>query len=127
MTLPQDDAAIGDNETVYRRISELFVQRDQNLGRLRPSTQAFRQGGPDGLVSVYLCSETTPEAVMSEGPERWLATIEVGALRELGLGIVRSPSDGGPGHCDITGRKTRGALRRIAASAKWVPGYAPEP
>ena len=125
MALTQDDASISDDETLYRRISELFVQFDENLARPRPSTQAFKQGGPDGLVSVYLCSETTPEAVMSEGPEKWLATIEVGALRSLGLGIVRSPSDGGPGHCDITGRKTRGALRRIAASALWVPGYAP--
>ena len=51
-----DDASISDDEVVLRRIAEDFVTDDQNLQRLRPSTQAFRQDGPDGLVSVYLIS-----------------------------------------------------------------------
>ena len=121
----RDDPGIGGDQVVLRRVSERSYSFDENLGRFRPSSQAFLQNGPDGLVSVYLQSETTHSAVAAEGPEPYLAAIPVGELRELGLGIVRDPSSGGPGHCEITGRKTRGILNRIAKQAQWVPGYAP--
>ncbi len=121
-----DDASISDDEVVLRRVAENFVADDQNLQRLRPSTQAFKQDGPDGLVSVYLSSETDPATVAAEGPEKYLASIKVGVLRKLGLGVVRDPSAGGPGHCVITGRKTKGRLNRIVCEAEWVSGYAPE-
>ncbi len=124
--LGEDDADIGDGEVVLRRVAEDFTVYDSNLQRRRASTQAFLQGGPDGLVSVYLSSETTPEAIASGGPERFLVSITVGELRAQELGIVRDPSSGGPGHCVITGRKTKGRLNRIVQKAEWVEGYAPE-
>lgn len=121
-----DDANIDDSETVLRRVPEGFTIYDDNLQRHRPSTQAFLQDGPEGLVSVYLSSETTSEAVASGGPERFLASITVGQLRAQDLGIVRDPSSGGTGHCVITGRKTKGRLNRIVKQAEWVEGYGPE-
>ena len=121
----RDDAGIGGGEVVLRRVSERSYSFDENLGRFRPSSQVFLQNGPDGLVSVYLESETTHSAVVNEGPEPYLVAITVAELRELGLGIVRDPSSGGPGHCEITGRKTRGILNRIARQAQWVPGHEP--
>lgn len=121
-----DDVSIRDDEVVLRRVAEGFVTDDQNLQRLRPSTQAFKQDGPDGLVSVYLISETDPATVADEGPEKYLASIRVGVLRELGLGVVRDPLSGGPGHCVITGRKTKGRLNQIVRKAEWVNGYEPE-
>ena len=121
-----DDLGISDDEIVLRRVHESFVVLDQNVHRKRPSTQAFKQGGADGLVSVYLSAETTPNSVAEEGPEPFLAFIKVGALRKQGLGLVRDPSSGGPGHCVITGRKTRGRLNQIAQQAVWVDGYAPK-
>ena len=75
---------------------------------------------------MYLISETKLATVADEGPEKYLASIRVGILRELGLGVVRDPSSGGPGHCDITGRKTKGRLNQIVRKAEWVNGYAPE-
>ena len=118
-----DDTSIGDDEVILRRIA--FTTFDQNLQRRRPSTQFFKQDGTDGLVSVYLLSETTPANVIDEGVERYLASVNVGLLRELGLGIVRDPTSGGPGHCVITGRKTKGRLNRIAQEAEWVEDYRP--
>ncbi len=41
-----DDASISDDEVVLRRVAENFVADDQNLQRLRPSTQAFKAGWP---------------------------------------------------------------------------------
>jgi hypothetical protein len=121
-----DDARIGDDETVLRRVHGNSVVFNENTRRFRPSTQAFLQDGPDGLVSVYLSSETTPTAVAAGGPERYLASIKVGFLRKVELGIVRDPTSGGPGHCVITGRKTKGTLNRIVQNAEWVEGYAPQ-
>ena len=118
-----DDTSIGDDEVILRRIA--FTTFDQNLQRRRPSTQSFKQDGTDGLVSVYLLSETTPANVIDEGVERYLASVNVGLLRELGLGIARDPTSGGPGHCVITGRKTKGRLNRIVQEAEWVEDYRP--
>ena len=119
------DPSISGEDSVYRRISEDQIVPNENLRRFRPSTQGFKQGGKDGLVSVYLMSETSPAAVMSEGRQPYLVEIGVGAIRDLGLGVIRSPETGGPGHCDIVGRKTRSVLNRLVAQARWVAGYAP--
>lgn len=119
-----DDASIGGDEVVLRRVSGYVC--DENLRRLRPSTQAFKQNGVDGLVSVYLGSETTPAIVASGGPEEYLAAVRVDVLRGQNLGLVRDRSPGGPGHCVITGRKTKGKLNQIVKEAEWVEGYSPD-
>ena len=125
MTTPQDDPGISDNEIVARRVADDQQTFDKDIGRRRPTSQAFLQGRRDGLTSVYLLSETTPETLAGGGSQNYLATVRVGILRENGLGIVRTPESGGPGHCDITGRKTRGRLAQIVMQAEWAPGYAP--
>lgn len=40
--------------------------------------------------------------------------------------MVRDRSSGGPGHCVITGRKTKGRLNRIVKQARWIEGYLPD-
>ena len=115
-----DDARIGDDEIVFRRISRCFVVRDENLHTMRPSTQAFKQNE----LSVYLASMTTPAAVASEGTEPYMVSLPVSVLREEGLGIVIDTSSGGPGHCRITGKRTKGKLNQIVKKAKWIDGYA---
>ena len=114
------DASIGDQDTLLRRTAESFVVYDENLHRLRPSTQAFKQSE----LSVYLSSQTTPEAVISEGAEPYMVSIKVGLLSELGLDIVMDPSSGGPGHCLVTGPRTKGKLNQIVKNTEWVVGYA---
>ena len=122
-----DDSTIGNDSVVVRRVARSEHIFDETIGRRRPSSQAFMQSGRDGLVSVYLLSETTYETVAQAGSQRYLVTVTVGVLRENGLGIIRSSEAGITGHCDITGRKTRSRLNKIARSAEWVPGYAPPP
>ena len=125
MTTPNDDLTIGDNEVVIRRVGDDQHTFDNNIGRRRPATAAFLQDGADGLVSVYLLAETTPGAVAGEGGQPYQVTIRVRALRENGLGIIRTPERGGPRHCDVTGRKTKGRLNRIVKQAEWIPEYEP--
>ena len=125
MSGPPDDITIADDALVVRRISEDQQFFDEKVGFRRPASMAFRQNGLDGNVSVYLMAETTFDAVAAEGNQPYLCTVSVGVLRQNGLGIIRTPESGGPGHCDVTGRKTTGGSRRIARAARWVPGYAP--
>lgn len=119
-----DDDTIRSDESVLRRVAGYVY--DENLERNRPSTQSFLQDGRSGLVSVYLNSETTPDTVAGGGPEEYLASIEIGVLRRQGLGIVRDLSSGGPGHCVITGRKTKGRLNQIVKQAQWDEGFSPD-
>lgn len=120
-----NDLTIGGDEQVIRRVASEQYTFDENLGRTRPTTQAFLQDGKDGLVSVYLRSETTPEAVAQEGNQPYLCVVGVGVLRQHSLDIIRTPDAGGPGHCDITGRKTKSRLTNIVRVAQWVEGYSP--
>ena len=66
MTDPQDDLSIGDHEIAVRRVSHRDQTFDTELGRRRPTTQAFLQNGRDGLTSVFLLSHTTPTEVAEE-------------------------------------------------------------
>ena len=118
MTGEFDDPSTSNDSVVVRRIALSEHIFDETIGRRRPSSQAFMQSGRDGLVSVYLLSETTYETVAQAGSQRYLATVTVGVLRENGLGIIRSADTGETRHRDITGRKTRGRLNNIARSAE---------
>ncbi len=125
MNQPPESEPLDDSLRVLRRIThrELFTEEN---GQIRITSQAFIQGTPDGNVSVYLSSETTPERVTRNRPNTFLAEISIAAIRALALDVQREPIDGDPGHCNITGRKTRGKARAMAEQAQWVLGYAPE-
>ena len=121
--IPRD--TVNDNEIVMRRVTRTGVTRDEDQGTTRPSSDAFLQGGPEGNVSVYLASETTPERITREFPDTYVALVEVSAIRAQGLEVEREPVEHDPGHCNITGRKTAAKRRAIARSARWAEEFAP--
>ena len=125
MNQPPESKPLDDSLRVLRRITHRELVTEDN-GQTRITSQAFIQGTPDGNVSVYLASETTPERVTRNRPNTFLAEITIAAIRALGLDVQREPIDGDPGHCNITGRKPRSKARAMAEQAQWVPGYAPE-
>ena len=125
MTTEPQEGRLDDGLTVLRRIRdyEVFEHGD---GNLRPSSQAFIQGGPDGDVSVYLASETTPEQITRHYPGTYVAEVEISSIRAQGLDVERDPSEGDRGHCNITGRKTRSRARAIAGNSRWTIGFGPQ-
>lgn len=123
-TLPQE-APVNDNDTVMRRVSRTEVTLHEDDGAIRPSSDAFMQGGPEGNVSVYLASETTPERITRSYPGMYVALVEVSVIRALGLEVERDSIEDDPGHCNITGRKTRSKARAIARNSRWVEGFGP--
>ena len=74
---------------------------------------------------MFLLSETSPERITTEFPNTYVTVVEAGLLRQLGLDVERSAFGSEPGHCVITGRKTRSILRAICRACQWAPGYGP--
>ena len=66
MTTEPEEGRLDDGLTVLRRVRDYEVLEED--GNLRPFSQAFIKGGPDGNVSVYLASETTPERMTRDYP-----------------------------------------------------------
>lgn len=124
MSSSTQECRIEDSQAVMRRvrIDEIITDED---GTPRPSSQAFKQDGPDGDVSVYLASETTPARITQDYPGTYVAEVDVGTIRAQGLDVERDPVPGEPGHCNITGRKSRSRARTIARSYRWAEGYGP--
>ena len=85
MTALRQAAPVSDNDTVMRRVSRTEVTLHGDDGIIRPSSDAFLQGGPQGDVSVYLASETTPERITRNYPGMYVALVEVSVIRALGL------------------------------------------
>ena len=123
-TLPPTET-VGDHETVMRRVARTEITQDEDDGNIRPSSDAFFQGGPAGNVSVYLASETTPDRIARDYPGTCVALIGVAAIRAQGLEVERDPLEDDLGHCNITGRKTAAKRRAIARSSRWAEGFGP--
>lgn len=124
MTTEPNEGRLDDGLIVLRRVRDYEVLRDED-GIPRPSSQAFIQGGPEGNVSVYLASETTPQWITRDYPGTYVAEVDIGTIRRHGLDVERDPIEGDPGHCNITGRKTRSRTRAIARSSRWTTGFGP--
>lgn len=111
---------------ILRRVRPGELSHDQNAVPQLAST-VFRQGGPDGDVSVYLASETTPEFITRNHPGYLVIELTIAQVRSQGLDVQREEIPGDPGHCNITGRKTRGISRTLADICRWSPGFGPPP
>ena len=125
MTAPRQEAPVNDNDTVMRRVSRTEVTLHEDDGIIRPSSDAFLQGGPEGDASVYLASETTPERITRNYPGVYVALVEVSVIRALGLEVERDRTEEDSGHCSITGRKTRSRAGAIARNSRWAEGFGP--
>ena len=95
--MPENDSAIHGDELVARRIPENGYIFDSNIGRTRPSGNAYLQDSRNGQNSVHRLSMTTPAEVHALGPEPYLAVIEAQTLRDEGLGIISDPKAGRTG------------------------------
>ena len=125
MTQPDRQDRPADNDSVMRRIPANQTVPDEETHTLRPASNAFLQGGPDGNVSVFLSSETSPRRITAGHPGTYVALIRIRDIRSLGLEVEREPIEEQPGHCNITGRKTRAKARALANSSTWAEGFAP--
>ena len=76
MTTEAQQGRLDDGLTLLRRSRDYEVLQEENENR-RPSSQAFIQGDPDGNVSVYLASETTPERITRDYAGTYVTEVEI--------------------------------------------------
>ena len=120
-----DDDTILREVELYRRIPPEWLVRDQNLGIVRPSSQAFqdsRDGTPMSvaLSDVLLAAGREPGSVLAGLEGFALASITAGLARECRQGIQRDPIQEEPAHAFVFGKKTSGVKSRFAKECRWV-------
>lgn len=120
-----DDPSIPDGSHVYRRVTSEWHKVDPGTGKHRLTTAAFSDLG--GAMSVAIGVELEdgghePIEVVVDHPGYGLVALRVGELRRLGLGVIRSPTEGELCHGDVYGKKTRSTKKKLRdlAELHWV-------
>lgn len=120
-----DDPTVPDNSLVFRRISAAWYAVDPQSGQRRLTSSAFSD--LNGAMSVALGVELAmanrdPREVIANHPGYGLVGLEVGELRKLRLGVVRSPTNGELCHGDVYGKKTKATKRSLCRLAEhgWI-------
>lgn len=121
----QDDPRIPDHADVWRRITPEWLKWDREQGRQQLNSQAFQDSVDETPMSVFLASELpAPEEALAGHSGYFLAGLNVGFVRSLGLGVAREPirPEDPVGHAWVVGTKTRRIRRQLAKHAHWVIG-----
>jgi len=124
----EDDATIGNDAELWRRIPPDCLVPDGNLGGKRISSAAFcdhPNGSPMSVVlgQVVLEADRDANSVIDGHDDYCLASVTAGLARELQQGIARNPLlPEEPAHAEVFGKKTRSVRRRFAKEATWVIG-----
>ena len=113
-----DDPTIADEDDLWRRVTPDWVLRDENEGRVRPSSAAFR----DPSLSVLLARDDNPDRALTGWRERGfgLAAIRAGLARSHRQTVCREPTPQDPSHAIVEGKKKRVCDDILALAAVWV-------
>lgn len=113
-----------DELVLWRRVSrEWVIEETDSDGAItsRPSSACFTDNLSDGTSMSVFDSESCGglDKVLEGHTDFGVASVTVGQVRANGLTVSRT-AIGGPGHCEVHGKKTRGIMRNLAKSAVWV-------
>ena len=120
-----DDATIPNDAELWRRIHPEWVVPDENADGMRVSSAAFdnsRDGSPTSVLLATIVRETgrTDADVLAHFEGFALASLTAGQARECSQEVARDPRPEEPAHAYVLGKKTQGAKKCLARSAKWV-------
>jgi hypothetical protein len=119
-----DDESVAADVLLLRRIPPRHFFLDENLGRIRASSAAFEDDGPEDPMSVYLASIIEREgrafqSVMQGHSEYGLVGLTAGFLRSHDQTIHPDGEDDSS-HAVACGPKTGSRRRSFAREALWV-------
>jgi hypothetical protein len=125
---PSLNLPLPDELILWRRIpKEKFVPVTDvdGITRVRPSSDSFADNSRDGSsMSVFDASSCGGLERILQGHEQFgVVALTVGQMREAGLTVVRTPT-GGPGHCEVVGKKTGGVRNKLVKASTWA--FTPE-
>jgi hypothetical protein len=123
----EDDRTILDDERLFRRIHSQQLVPDENSGKLRISSGAFR----DRELSVFIESvlrntDRSPVDTVAKHPSHSLVAIRAGFARQNAQRVLRDSEPDEPAHGLVYGNKNKCAAE-LARSAEWIiPDAAPD-
>jgi hypothetical protein len=120
----EDDRTIDDPSILWRRIHPDYVIYDENLGRHRPTSQAFQNQRGTNTISVVLaevvCRDNRgPESVLANHDGYSLAQLTAGLARSLAQGVARDPVPQEPAHAVVFGEKPKSVTSALAKRCDW--------
>ncbi len=120
-----DDLTIQDEAGLWRRIHPKQLVVDKNRGVIRPSSAAFQDPSDGSCLSIVigdvaLSFGRTPEIVMANHREYFLASFSAGLARNFGQTVCRVPVEEEPAHGEVCGVKSKTVQKAFANSSIWV-------
>ncbi|TWT44731.1 hypothetical protein RAS1_11470 [Phycisphaerae bacterium RAS1] len=108
MAAPEETDFVGNDEIVFRRVREGTEPGHYDPNSEKPvAWVVFRPNKHDTTgISVWRARHRSAEQVARWRPQPnrryWVLALRVGALREIGVEVVATPSEGGVGHASLT-------------------------
>ena len=129
---PPDDQSIPSEDNLWRRIPPNQWVRDDNLGRVRPSSGSFENDRQHPMSSIWVerhreCGLGLDDVLVGH-PNYRVVNIPVSLARQLGQKIHRdeiTEPPPQPAHVLVCGPKTKSVKNKFAKNCSWV-GEAPE-
>ena len=116
-----DDGSIADNDTLLRRIRPDQIVDDKNLGKLRPSSAAFKAGEMSVDAEQILNRQGLDwNFSLRNHSDYSLARFKAGDARAKNLAVVHKPEQNNAAHTEVIGKKTQGAANHLVAACTWA-------
>lgn len=122
-----DDPRIRNCAELWRRIPPVHFIRDENLGRVRPTSAAFNDSkdSPMSAVAAKIVVATRRDEYLflEKFPNEGLVGFSASLARKLRQGVELAPVDGEPGDVHIFGPKPKKAVKaEFAKRSIWIVG-----
>jgi hypothetical protein len=116
-----DDGSIADEHDLLRRIRPDQIVNDENLGKCRPSSAAFKapQLSADS-EQILLANGKDWKFSLKDHPGYSLARFKAGAARRVGLPVIHKPEVANPAHVEVHGKKTKGVANALFGACSWA-------
>ena len=120
-----DDDSIQNNDDLYRRIPDVQIVFNENLGESQPTSKAFQNESNQNAMSVshaikLMNNGKSPSDLISNYRDCCLASITAGLAREYEQIIHFDETDEDISHTHIEGKKSKSCRRAFAKNSLWV-------
>jgi hypothetical protein len=121
MPADEDDGSVPQDSGLLRRLHPEQIVADQNTGRSRPSSAAFRDPEMSVDAEPLLAANGLDWRFTLEGYAGYsLVRFRASAAREKGLAVIPRPLPQNPAHTLVKGRKTQSILSHLRDRSEWV-------
>lgn len=117
-----DDGSIADDAGLLRRIHPNHIVDDENTGKRRPSSAAFKDMEMSVDVEPLLIAAGLDwQFSLREHSGYSLVRLRAGAARAVNLAVVHKPIAGqNEAHAEVIGKKSPAIANHLREASEWV-------